>query len=237
MLLQHPVDAAQSLRLPPTVRLSLRERRRVSLTVQTTLNESAVTLHHIQPGKDNVPRRSVWVQTPPSPPAPMTPEDEVDTPDAGSSMYLSEKSFIEEIIPGLFVAFADDDFKTAALRTYENKQFSHVVQVTLGPANEITADRSEETLRFGADTQKLRLSCPTCGNGAGHTVLSSDQLLAARDFLSLAMPYTSHKLSSMSKSHSDVQYINEVEDFDDVWKGDILGLDGIDFVEKVARLL
>ncbi|KIJ66108.1 hypothetical protein HYDPIDRAFT_44960, partial [Hydnomerulius pinastri MD-312] len=162
---------------------------------------------------------------------------------------------IQEIVRGLFVAFADVDFEAAALRTDENKEFSHVVQVTLLPEKDITGGRTEETLRYGRCTQKLRLSCPTYGTGAGHTVLSAPQLLAARDFLSLAMPYTNYKLPSMPQSHCDVkllvvaptgrtvdamsiiacylafasgkpaatvmQYINEVEDFDQAWKGDI----------------
>jgi hypothetical protein len=271
MLLQYPVHDSQSLRFPLKPRRSLRERCRVSFTVQTTpFNESAETQARIyqtlEPRKNNLPRRSVRVR---APTPPIAVEDVFDTPDAGPSDYLTEKSHLEEIIHGLFVAFADDDFEATALRTYENKEFSHIVQVTLGPEEEMVAGRGEETLRYGIGTQKLRLSCHTDGSGDGPTVLSADQLLAARDFLSLAMPYTNYKLPSMPKSHCDVkllvvapsdrtvdaisiivcylafasgkpaatvlQYINEVEEFDAVWKGDTLGLDGMDFVEKVAR--
>ncbi|KIK97635.1 hypothetical protein PAXRUDRAFT_135930 [Paxillus rubicundulus Ve08.2h10] len=274
MLLQYPLHVPQSLRSPPKPRLSLRERCRVSFTVQTApFNESPETQARIyqtlEPRKNNLPRRSVRVRVPTPPPYPIALEDVFDTPDAGPSDYLTEKSHLEEIIHGLFVAFADDDFEAAALRTYEHREFSHIVQVTLGPEGEVVAGRGEETLRYGIGTQKLRLSCPTERSGDGPTVLSSDQLLAARDFLSLAMPYSNYKLPFMPKSHCDVkllvvaprdrtvdaisivvcylafasgkpaatvlQYINEVEEFDVVWKGDTLGLDGMDFVEKVAR--
>ncbi|KAF9222427.1 hypothetical protein BS17DRAFT_188305 [Gyrodon lividus] len=273
MLLQYPVDLSQSLCFPPKPRLSLRERCRVSLTIQTTFNDSTETHARIHqtlgPRKDNIPRRRVRVRAPNPPPDPMSPEDEDDISDAVPSDYLTEKSHIEEVVHGLFVAFADDDFEAAALRTYDDQEFTHIVQVTLGPEKEMTIGKGEETLRYGIGTQKLRLSCPTYGSGEGHTLLSSDQLLAARDFLSLALPYTNYKFPSMPKSHCEVkllvvapndrtvdaisiivcylafasckpaatvlQYINEVQDFDGVWKGDTLGLDGMHFVEKVAR--
>ncbi|KAG1818173.1 uncharacterized protein BJ212DRAFT_1299003 [Suillus subaureus] len=40
-------------------------------------------------------------------------------------------------------------------------------------------------------TQKLTLKCPRQGRSRGYTALSASQLLAARDYLSIIMPYSS----------------------------------------------
>ncbi|KAG2338275.1 hypothetical protein BDR05DRAFT_969347, partial [Suillus weaverae] len=69
--------------------------------------------------------------------------------------------------------------------------FSHVLRIE--PVEDIAASgsRSEEMMEGVLRTQKLTLKCPRQGRSWGYTALSASQLLAARDYLSLIMPYSS----------------------------------------------
>ncbi|KAL4062778.1 hypothetical protein V8B97DRAFT_1877416 [Scleroderma yunnanense] len=185
-------------------RLSLRERCHVTLTVQTTLNERTRTsiYHALEERLDDLRRsKSGRKYTPvvlptPSPAISSAFSDDGDYKD--DSLY--DASHLEEILDGLYVAYANDENELAALRTFYDREFSHILQVALVPPiisspmsvriGQLSGGRSEEMAQGGRQTHKLRLAVPALPR-IGHTqiLLSASQLLAARDFLALAMPY------------------------------------------------
>ncbi|KAH7883354.1 hypothetical protein F5I97DRAFT_232141 [Phlebopus sp. FC_14] len=254
---------APSQSLPP--HRPLRERCQVRLTVNTVFSGTEDLLTYTcEPREDNTSRYRANKASP-LPPREENTHALALSFNAGPLNYLNEKSHMEEIVPGLYVAFADDDFEADALRTFDYTRFSHVVQVMR--ARNATR-RSEEAVDPITGTCKLRLSCPAYGHDDRHTALKFPQLLAARDFMSLALPYQKHPSRLRHVSHGDVnllvvaptartvdimsivvcylafisarhancvlEYIDEVEEFDETWKGESLTAYGAHFVEYVA---
>ncbi|KAL4079197.1 hypothetical protein J3A83DRAFT_1044171 [Scleroderma citrinum] len=199
-------------------RLSLRERCHVTLTVQTTLNERTRTsiYHALEERLDDLRRsKSGRKYTPVVLPTPSPAissafsddgeyDSESDSEEVTDPSYkddsLYDASHLEEILDGLYVAYANDENELAALRTFYDREFSHILQVALIPPiisspmsvriGQLSGGRSEEMAQGGRQTRKLRLAVPALPR-IGHTqiLLSASQLLAARDFLALAMPY------------------------------------------------
>ncbi|KAG0701172.1 hypothetical protein DFH29DRAFT_852912 [Suillus ampliporus] len=175
---------------------------------------------------------------------------------------------LQEIVEGLYVAFADAH-EVDTLCAEAGVPFSHILRIE--PVEDVAASdsRSEETMDGVFGAQKLTLKCPAQGNGAGFTALNASQLLAARDYLSLIMPYSNRPvpkihppcfnvqllvvapagrvvdvmsvvvcyLAFSSRHHAEtvMQLIGE-EEYDEVWKGGI-SQEGLDFVERIARIL
>lgn len=107
---------------------------------------------------------------------------------------LAKASHLVEVIPGLHIALVNKQADVPALRTSGGEPFTHIVQVSYGtPIGNAPLAPSywgrEEAPR------SLGLVCPTPPPRlyADRTVVGPNELHAARDFLSLALPYGSTK--------------------------------------------
>lgn len=94
------------------------------------------------------------------------------------------------MIEFLYVASADAH-EVDTLCAEAGIPFSHVLRIE--PVEDVAASnsRTEEIMEGVLGTQKLTLKCPRQGRSRGYTALSASQLLAARDYLSIIMPYSS----------------------------------------------
>lgn len=106
--------------------------------------------------------------------------------------YFSRRYHLQDITECLYVASADAH-EVDTLCAEAGVPFSHVLQIE--PVEDVAApdSRSEEMIEGALKVQKLTLKCPRQPEGRirGCTALSASQLLAARDYLSLIMPYSS----------------------------------------------
>ena len=113
---------------------------------------------------------------------------------------INEKSHLEEILDGLYVAYADDEDEIAELRTFHYRKFSHILHVVPVPCvftepipgrvDQPAGTVNEEIAQSRRQTRTLSLSVPEIPNvSQTQTLLNPSQLLAARDFIALAMPY------------------------------------------------
>lgn len=183
--------------------------------------------------------------------------------------HLSRCYHLQELIEGLYVAFADTD-QVDTLCLEAGVPFTHVVRIETVEDPMMFGSRSEEMMSGVCNAQKLTFKCPTWRRDIGYTALSSTQLLAARDYLSLTMPYTGDSspkihapsfdvklllvapaecavdmmsvvtcyLAFSSGHHAEtvMKYIGEEEYYDEVWKESI-SRDGLEFVERIARVM
>ncbi|KAG2158653.1 uncharacterized protein EDB93DRAFT_1198690 [Suillus bovinus] len=172
-------DLTPALNIDPRVKihLPLRERRSVRFTVETT------SKHLTDPVTGHTPTTQV---TPSSARPKWHDFIHYDAP----FEYFSRRYHLQEIMVCLYVASADTH-EVEMLCAEAGVPFSHVLQIE--PVEDIAASgsRSEEIVEDVLRTQKLTLKCPRQGRNRGRTVLSASQLLAARDYLSLVMPYSS----------------------------------------------
>lgn len=126
-------------------------------------------------------------------------DQEYHSPPPSPTSLLMEESHLVEIMDGLYIALVDDEANVPALSTFDNKPFSHVVQVNyttpygddpLSPSNW----RREEGPRIDL-VQRLGLVCPAASLRlcAEKTAVGPKELHAAREFLTLALPHGSTK--------------------------------------------
>jgi len=100
---------------------------------------------------------------------------------------------IGEVIPGMFIAFHDD--KERAVKVSEGgKQFTHVISISSSKSSGLAVEYSS-TYVDGSHIRALHLTIspkPASTNFSRppRLSLSLSQLRMARDFLSLALPYT-----------------------------------------------
>lgn len=185
-------DSTPTLDIHPPVQTHrpLRERCSVQLTVQTTLLDNSDNFY--TPTTEVAPRRvySEW-------------HDFIhyDAP----LEYFARCYHLQEIIRCLYVASADTH-EVDTLCAEAGVPFSHVLRIE--PVEDVAESdsRSEEMMEDLLMTQKLTLKCPKQGRIQGHTALSTSQLLAARDYLSLIMPYSS-RLVPKHPPHFNVQLL------------------------------
>lgn len=126
-------------------------------------------------------------------------DEEYNTPPPSPTPSLVEETHLVEIIDGLYIALADDEADVRALRTFDDEPFTHVVQVNyVTPPEDMPFSlsdwRREETSR-NALVQRLSLFCPASSLRLSpeQTAVGPKELLAARDFLTLALPGGSTK--------------------------------------------
>jgi hypothetical protein len=104
---------------------------------------------------------------------------------------------LEQFVPGLCAAFAADPrdaftnkekptFRSKSVRTSQQEEFTHIISISTG----ITPGSIEQSVDQETGTNKLHLVVPISSADNGYTALTFSQLLAARDFLSLALPYS-----------------------------------------------
>ncbi|KAG1867038.1 hypothetical protein C8R48DRAFT_703999 [Suillus tomentosus] len=175
-------DSTPVLDIHPPVQTHrpLRERRSVRLTVRTTFE-------HFTDGP-------MAGHTPTTQVAPSSAHREWDNfihYDAPLE-YCSRRYHLQDITECLYVASADTH-EVDTLSAEAGVPFSHILQIE--PVEDVAASdsRSEEMIEGSLKVQKLTLKCPRQpeGRSRGCTALSASQLLAARDYLSLIMPYSS----------------------------------------------
>ncbi|KAG1882468.1 hypothetical protein F4604DRAFT_1744214 [Suillus subluteus] len=176
-------DLTPALDIHPPVQTHrpLRKRCSIRLTVQTTLK-------HLSHGP--VARHTPTTQVAPRG---MHPEwHDLIHYDAPLE-YFSRCYHLQEIMECLYVASADAH-EVDTLCAEAGVPFSHILQIE--PVEDIagSGSRSEEMMEGVLRTQKLTLKCPRQGRSQGYTALSASQLLAARDYLSLIMPYSSRSV-------------------------------------------
>lgn len=119
--------------------------------------------------------------------------------------YFARCYHLQEIIRCLYVASADTH-EVDTLCAEAGVPFSHVLRIETVEDVAASGSRSEEMMEDLLMTQKLTLKCPKQGRSQGHTALSASQLLAARDYLSLIMPYSS-RFVPKHPPHANVQLL------------------------------
>ncbi|KAI5988217.1 hypothetical protein EDD15DRAFT_2371649 [Pisolithus albus] len=222
--------------------LSLRERRKVTLTVRTTLQECPSYPY----------RKFATKYTPLIPPTPNSVasgwlSDEeyydfelVDSDEDTESHYSTASSSLSEIQLGLpvgpeqssskdshlalvednlYVAYADDADEAANLRTFASHHFTHILQIAVVPPSSSsavsTASRypsagswSEELTWSGRELRKLHLSVPAFTQATEkYMLLSPGQLLAARDWIALAMPLDEYEVPVLPRWFSTTRLV------------------------------
>jgi hypothetical protein len=106
----------------------------------------------------------------------------------------------------LYVAFADAD-KVDTLCLRAGVPFTHVLRIEHVEDPVASGSRSEETMNGVCRAQTLTLKCPRQEKRSGYTSLSASQLIAARDYLSLVMPYTGHSVQKMCAPRLNVKLL------------------------------
>ncbi|KAG8214180.1 hypothetical protein J3R82DRAFT_10969 [Butyriboletus roseoflavus] len=181
------MGAPQPPCLPQEPRQPLRERCELALAIIPISYREWNTLYEINYGlvlvfEDEKEQEEAYY-TPPSSPTPS----------------LIEESHLVEIKEGLYIAMVDDEADVSALRTFDDEPFTHVVQVSYvtlpenGPPA-LSKWRREEAPR-NALVQRLNLVCSAISHRhcAEKTAMDFEELKAARDFLTLALPHGNTK--------------------------------------------
>ncbi|KAF8336088.1 hypothetical protein F5887DRAFT_891670 [Amanita rubescens] len=178
----------------PVLRRPLRERRNVQLNVATS------------PSKEN-DNRSTSIQTKHSyikAKAPVRGGRRLRlsngqgkfTPDTRSSPAQDLQS-MHEFLPFLFIAFSNGQYTPASLKASYGIDFTHIVKIAYPSLLSDDCPGSISTSvnkKTGVQTLTLTIAAPQRHARTGvsqrmFTLLTEEQLLAARDFLSLALPY------------------------------------------------
>ncbi|EGO00563.1 hypothetical protein SERLA73DRAFT_71572 [Serpula lacrymans var. lacrymans S7.3] len=116
------------------------------------------------------------------------------------------KRCLQEIIPGLFVAFVDSDEELSDLRANSGHNFTHIIQIA--QTQEPLSGPKRETSRHAEDIEILRLFLPLHPQNKGQVKLQLSQLLAARDFLAIVMPYSKVAVIPYAcQTPSDVRFL------------------------------
>ena len=134
--------------------------------------------------------------------------DDRDTPTSSPSpthsLALAEESHLLEVVHGLYIALVDDEADIPALRTFDDRPFTHVVQVDYTiptpRANDplVLSNWGREEAPRSALVQRLGQVHPAASLRLclEQTAVGPCELRAARDFLSLALPHGNTKWSS-----------------------------------------
>ncbi|KAF8444957.1 hypothetical protein L210DRAFT_3643133 [Boletus edulis BED1] len=153
----------------------------------------------------------------------------IPTPTPSPTPSLTEESHLVEIMDGLYIALVDDEADLHALHTFDDEPFTHVVQVSYSTPYwehplSLSNWRREEAPRH-APVQRLDLVCPAVSLRlcAEQTAVGPNELHAAREFLSLALPHGSTKWwpeklrkDALGKwSERDARDVGEEQDNDD----------------------
>ena len=156
----------------------LRERCKVNLSVDTKCRQRAVNHHE-----------------PPTHPLFNVPVDS-NSPQHDERLYSStlpngKDKCLGEIIPGMFVAFHEPSH-TSAQVVRANRGFTHVVCISYSDES----GRIVETTTWFKDESYVRalhltLPFPSSKRNNPRLQLQENQIRVARDFLSLALPYSS----------------------------------------------
>ena len=126
-------------------------------------------------------------------------DQEHHAPPPSPTPSLIEECHLVEIMDGLYIALVDDETDLPALRTFDDKPFTHVVQVSYAAPSwddplSLSNWRREEAPR-NALVQRLGLVCPAVSLRlcAEQTAVGPKELHAAREFLTLSLPHGSTK--------------------------------------------
>ncbi|KAM6502992.1 hypothetical protein JOM56_002969, partial [Amanita muscaria] len=109
---------------------------------------------------------------------------------------------MHEFLPFLFIAFSDGQYHTDSLKVSYGIDFTHIVKLVYPSMSKNDDPGSISTIvnnTTGVQTLTLTIPPPHSHSRSRHartgvsqrmfTLLTEEQLLAARDFLSLALPY------------------------------------------------
>ncbi|KII95510.1 hypothetical protein PLICRDRAFT_218456 [Plicaturopsis crispa FD-325 SS-3] len=174
-------------------RRTLNERCAVRLKIDTDKALSSEPTP-LTPLKDSVPYPSTLFRSTKRRVSPLAPRFSFGASGMAPSACPPQAELygLQEMIPGLHVAFSQDLLPGAELRSYpwyHADCFTHMICVA--PSHE--GDRDVGNVAVSLDdngAQRLRLVVPVLATDDGVTQLSGDQLIAARDFCSLALPYS-----------------------------------------------
>ena len=159
---------------------------------------------HLEPRAHNLPRRrKASGRT-------IRKVSETTVKEAGSSLgrqtadahriVEQDETCLQELVPNLFVAFTDEhgDNQNSPRKGMPNQPFTHFVRIS----SRSRKPQSEDTIERTCDedgAKILYLTVPKNNDDDGQTILTQPQLLAARDFLSQAMPLHYHLPHSSGK--------------------------------------
>jgi hypothetical protein len=103
-----------------------------------------------------------------------------------------DETCLQELVPNLFVALVDEDghSRKETLQVMRSRHFTHFIRISSGFPT-MTSQKIEHIVEESG-AQKLHLLVPADTSDDGQTILKFPQLLAARDFLSQAMPRHYH---------------------------------------------
>ena len=175
---------------------SLRERTATTLCLNTKYGDLSPILAkgNLEPRAHNLPRRRI-ASDKTSRKASQTTVRAACAPRSVAAFNTAEQdgTCLQELVPNLFVAFADEegDHGRLAHKTVHDHPFTHVVEISSTDQQAETKAAIEQTVNeIGA--QKLHLIVPIDVNDDGQSILTPSQLLVVRDFLSQAMPQCYH---------------------------------------------
>lgn len=211
---------SQSPRLPPESRRPLRERCRVTLTIVPISYQEWNTVYDTNDElvlvfEDDQEKKGE--------------KDKQKHPPPHRSPSLLEESHLVEVMDGLYIALVDDDANLRALRTFDDEPFTHIVRVSYRTPyrrHPLSVDnwRKKEGSR-SAGVQRLDLLCPAISLRlcTDQTALGPNELHAAREFLTLALPYGStkwwpeelRKFEGDKKGEPEAHYVANEDDNDD----------------------
>lgn len=182
-----------SIRSTTIVRRPLRDRIVSPPRICIMYSDSTHFKRNLGPRFDNVPRRrrvsgpTVQRATPP-------PTNITLTPTNINVKTKRDDACIKELIPGLFVACSNS--AEVPIKHPRNGHFTHFIHLSFeGEDDEKLITR----MAYDDGAQLLRLNIPKQFSNDNKLTLTSPQLLTARNFLSLAMPYTYH----LADDHSE----------------------------------
>lgn len=190
----------------PNTRLSFGERAAIkALRINITYHDLSPIPPKgpLEPRRDNVPRRRIasdktvrktsdsTVKAANSP----CEDRQIIAKDLSSAAITQELHSLQELVPNLFVAFAEDDEDDdhgRPIHKVRGDAFTHIVSISSEPSKTGAGAAVQQTVDPNNTTKRLHLLVPDNSNDNGQTVLTPDQLEAARDFLSQAMPRAYH---------------------------------------------
>jgi hypothetical protein len=198
-----PSSTSGSATSSSSSRTSIRERCGITFTLAKAVGPSPLpqilSKGHLEPRAGSLPRRtrtkpSQVIVVPPRKVVPSCPLSD-ETAVACNAPNRIELTCPQPIIPGLLVAF-EEDASDGFFVKYEDRKvnksvklsildnFTHVVRISTGESH----DTLEESFDVVNGKQLIRLVVPMGTTDMGVTHLTASQLLAARMFLSAAIP-------------------------------------------------
>ncbi|CAL1711679.1 unnamed protein product [Somion occarium] len=198
--------------MPPSTSRSLRERCGVNLRVSINSNNGILAggpwspKIHVQPHRSNLPRRrkvtkrfalknvdddEVTNEKEKEVIIDLTAETSAE-PTVVEPEVQSQESHIQELIPGLYIAFSDGDPNATQPGATDVKPYTHVVNISYPPITEEGHPGSCEKTLIGR-TQNLHIILPASSRPDGAQRpglgLTDSHLRSIRDFIGEALPY------------------------------------------------